>query len=506
MSGNLGLLFLICWPIIGGIATYVMGKKNAEGANDMADIVAFVQCVVFGAICYLTATQGLVEFKITDFMGLSLTLRVDLFRSIVGLMVTLCFVIAGFYTKKQAVNMKNLGRYQMFMLFTMGMAGGMFLSAGITAAFLFLELMMLSVFPLIAHDETEASIKAASQYLVANVAGGLVSVMGLVRLVSCVGSLSLDTFYGGMLGDSVTMDVIIACGLVVVGYMIQAGGLIFGFWTKKAMAVTPDSAWMCIMTVCTRAALMGAIMLTCNLMLKENEWGAVMLVLGLATLILGGIFALVTKNLKSAVTWISIGVTAWITVALGIMGLGGAENGITASGTVIVFVAGLFGTVALYMIYGAIVAHVSDADLSTVRGFGRKKPFMMVAYILAVGNLVGVPFMGSSKGYALILEGFGKYIQYENNSVISYVAKYSMILGLAILAVVVVKLFVVLFVQKNAENQEIYDGIKGNAMNASVLIALCVLVLLPVVCGVLPEMTYDKLIELGETTFRIMYN
>lgn len=502
MSGNLGLLFLICWPIIGGIVTYMMGKKKAESANDMADIVAFVQCVVFAAICYLTMNQSTVEFKVSGFAGLTLTLRTDLFRSILGLIVTVCFAVAGIFTKKQSENMKNVGRYQMFMLFTMGMAGGMMLSAGISAAFTFLQLMMLSVFPLIAHDETEGAIKAASQYLVAAVAGGLVSLIGLVRLLACVGSLSLDTFYAGMMSSSVTSDVVIACAFLVVGFLVQAGVIVLGFWTKKTTEHTPDTALMCIMNVCTRVALMGAIMLTCNLMLKENEWGAVILVIGLLTLVVSGFLSLFAKNLKNAISWLSIAVTAFLVVGLGVMSLGGVANGETASGTVILFVSGMVGMMVLFMVYAVVNANCESTDINTIRGFGKKKPVLMIGYLLAACNIAGVPFFGGFQGYALIKEGFNIYIQYENNSVASMLAKFVMIFGLALIVAVVVKLYVVLFVDKNDKMQDVYNEVKRSGMDTTSAMAIIIMAVVPVVCGILSDMTYGKLVALSETTFR----
>lgn len=63
----------------------------------------------------------------------------------------------------------------------------------------------------------------------------------------------------------------------------------------------------------------------------------------------------------------------------------------------------------LFMAAGVIFAQVGSYELNQVRGFGRRKPFLMAVFVLAAAGVGGIPFLNGYVSKTLLHESIAEY-------------------------------------------------------------------------------------------------
>ena len=122
----------------------------------------------------------------------------------------------------------------------------------------------------------------------------------------------------------------------------------------------------------------------------------------------------------------------------------------------------------LFMAAGVIFAQVGSYELNQVRGFGRRKPFLLATFVLAAAGVGGIPFLNGYVSKTLLHESIAEYgallALAERGSIQSVFAATSAMMRVVevlflfsggLTVAYMTKLFVVLFVEKNSDKKEI---------------------------------------------------
>ena len=100
------------------------------------------------------------------------------------------------FSREYLSHYRNRNRYYLFLLVTLGATEGVFLSADFYTTFIFFEIMSLTSYVWVAHDEKREALRAAGTYLAVAVIGGLVMLMGIFLLYDVTGTLFFDELTG----------------------------------------------------------------------------------------------------------------------------------------------------------------------------------------------------------------------------------------------------------------------------------------------------------------------
>ena len=80
MSGNYILLFLIVWPMLGGLMSFLAGRVSKRLRDYTADVVALVELTAVCHLGYFLGDGGASFLHIDGFCALGLSFRLDGFR------------------------------------------------------------------------------------------------------------------------------------------------------------------------------------------------------------------------------------------------------------------------------------------------------------------------------------------------------------------------------------------------------------------------------------------
>ncbi|MGX8704498.1 MAG: proton-conducting transporter transmembrane domain-containing protein, partial [bacterium] len=132
---------------------------------------------------------------------------------------------------------------------------------------------------------------------------------------------------------------------------------------------------------------------------------------------------------------------------------------------------------ALFMIAGVVVMNLHKLDLNEIRGWGRKKPLLKLAFALGGLGISGVPFFNGYISKTMLHEGIVELIVLagENAGMSAFVvgflkvSEWIFLISGGLTFAYMTKLFLCVFVEKNADPrvQAVYDGMARDAKRPS---------------------------------------
>ena len=499
---NLLLPVLVFFPMAGAFASYLAGRRDKR----LRDVL----CCAFTAAEFVAAAAALLgvmrgasyAFAWEGFCAMGLTFRLDGFRALYGAIAAFMWMMTTLFSPEYFKHYRNRNRYYLFTLLTLGATMGVFLSDDLFTTFVFFEVMSLTSYAWVAHDERAESLRAAETYLYIAVIGGLVTLMGLFLLYSSLGTLSFD----GMRARAAAMQdrspLYLAGALTFFGFAAKAGMFPLHIWLPKAHAVAPAPASALLSGILTKTGMFGILAVSCNLFLHDAPWGDTVLFFGCVTMFLGALLAVFSTNLKRTLACSSMSQIGFILVGVGMQGLLGAQNALAVQGTVLHMVNHSLIKLTLFLCAGVVFMNLHKLELNDIRGFGRGKPLLHAAFLLGALGIAGVPLLSGYISKSLLHESILEYVTLLSEAgaatgLYRFVELLFVVTGGMTLAYMT-KLYVALFWEKNDRNQAQFDALNGKYMNRLSAFALCGSAVLLPLLGMLPDVFMTRIATLAQ--------
>lgn len=507
MEMNMILAFLVFYPMIGALVSYIIGRFHKTARDYFADFIVISE---FAVTLYLFCTfdgSRILSFSIDSFAGLGIGFVLDGFRSVYTLTAALMWMMTTVFSKEYFKHYHNRNRYYLFMLLTLGATMGVFLSADLYTTFIFFEMMSFTSYVWVAHDERKASLRAAETYLSVAVIGGMVMLMGLFLLYHELGTLEIAALLRLAKACPDKTLLYVAGGCITLGFGAKAGVFPLHIWLPKAHPVAPAPASALLSGILTKSGIFGMIVVSCNLLYGDGDWGSVILLLGCITMFGGALLALFSVDLKRTLACSSMSQIGFVTVGIGMQGLLGEENTMAAMGTLLHMVNHSLIKLVLFMAAGVVFMNVHMLNLNEIRGFGRKKPLLHFIFLMGALGIGGIPLWNGYISKTLLHESIVEYTQLLKEGVLMPAMfgtgamkciEWIFLISGGMTVAYMVKLYVAVFIEKNsdADRQERFDGMK-QYMNWQSKLALTVSAALLPLMGCLPGIIMDFLAKRG---------
>ena len=495
-------------PMVGAGVSYLTGRLDKKKRDSVVAQITILEFFLMAAILILYGTkEG--DFYIPQICGFGLHFQLDGFRAVYGTIAAFMWMMTSLFSAEYFAHYRNRNRYYLFLLLTLGATQGVFFSADLFTTFVFFEIMSLASYVWVAQDERKEALRAAETYLAVAVLGGMVMLMGLFLLYHQAGTLEIDKLLEACKGKNVYP----AAFCLFFGFGAKAGAFPVHIWLPKAHPVAPAPASALLSGILTKTGIFGVLIISCKIFLHEIKWGTFVLLIGVLTMVAGAVLALFSIDFKRTLACSSVSQIGFILVGIGMQGLLGEENALAVRGSMLHMVNHSLFKLTLFLVAGVIYMRLHKLDLNEIRGFGRKKPFLMAVYLSAALGIGGIPLFSGYVSKTLIHESIVEYIHemaghagemmvhsilnITSMKIIEWLFLFSGGLTVAYMC----KLFVAVFIEKNQDSkvQEQYDAMAGHYMNpvSTAVLGIC-MVIFPVM-GALPHLTMDKIADAGQS-------
>lgn len=501
MFGNIILPILVFLPMAGAFISYLTGRRNKTARDNVVSLIVIIEAAL--AVVGITlAFQGVkMDFFLEGFCGFGLHLRLDGFRALFACVAALMWLMTSLFSREYfGAHYRNRNRYYLFILLTLGATVGVLLSASFYTTFIFFEIMSLCSYPWVSHDETPDAMRAAETYLGVAIAGGMVTLMGMFMVYNQLGTLEMDELSALCAHMEDRTSLYLPGALVLVGFAAKAGMFPLHIWLPKAYPAAPAPATALLSSILSKTGVFGVIALTANVFLHDKAWGNAILAIGTITMFVGALMAIFSVDLKRTLACSSMSQIGFIAVGIGMCGLLGHADGLAAHGTVLHMVNHSLFKLVLFMAAGTVYMRLHKLNLNEIRGFGRRKPLLHIAFLLSVLGIAGVPLFSGYASKTLLHESILEYVmelQHEGHAsgIYEFVEKVFVVTG-GMTASYMTKLYIAIFWEKNAERQDEFDGMKD--LSGLSAIAVCLPALLVPVFGMFPNQLMDPIGRLSQ--------
>lgn len=267
------------------------------------------------------------------------------------------------------------------------------------------EFMSLASWALIlAKPEDAAARRAAQIYLAMAVAGALALLAAFGLMAGTEGQYDFATLRARPAGSLAVFV------LVLLGAGSKAGLVPLHAWLPLAHPAAPSHVSALMSGAMTKVALYAVIRLILDLNGQPAWWwGGILLALGAGTALVGVLFALIERDIKTALAWSTVENIGIIAGALGLT-LAFATSGLPV-------LAGLALTAALlhalnhalfkslsFMAAGAVLHATGTRDLERLGGLGRRMPRTGWIFLAAALALAALPPLNGFAGEWLLFQ------------------------------------------------------------------------------------------------------
>ena len=248
--------------------------------------------------------------------------------------------------------------------------------------YVFWELTSVFSYLLIAHDPTRrANRGAANTALLVTTTGGLAMLIGIVALGHEAGTYSLSQIVAAPPeGTLVTVAVL----LMLVGALSKSALIPFHFWLPGAMAApTPISAYLHAAAMVKAGVYLVAVLAPA--FADVTFWRPTVLVLGTATMLVGGWRALRQTDLKLLLAYGTVSQLGFMVLLVGV-----GTRSAALAGLALVIAHALFKS-TLFMCVGIIDHSAGTRNIDELNGVAYRVPWLAVLGGLAALSMAGMP-------------------------------------------------------------------------------------------------------------------
>jgi multicomponent Na+:H+ antiporter subunit A len=315
-------------------------------------------------------------------LNLTVDLRLDGFGLLMVLIVSGIGVAVMTYGASYFSPTPRSARIAGLLVLFSGSMLGLVLADNVLFLYVCWELTSITSWLLIASDHTNPSARGGAQHaLLVTGAGGLALLGGLVVVAQAAGTYSLSGILaeppaGGSVG--------VGLALVLVGVFTKSAQFPTHAWLPGAMvAPTPVSAYLHSATMVKAGIYLAARL--APVFAVVGAWRPAVTVIGLATMLIGGLRALRQHDLKLL---LAMGTISQLGFMLVLVGTGRPDA--TIAGCVLLLAHALFKA-ALFLVVGIVDHQAGTRDRRKLDGFGAGWGTVKLITFVSAASMAGLP-------------------------------------------------------------------------------------------------------------------
>jgi multicomponent Na+:H+ antiporter subunit D len=276
---------------------------------------ALVSTLVLGADVYRNGTQEMVVGGWEQGVGISL--RIDTLGIIFAALSLAVLLAALVFETANGIKARIFPALVLFM--GLGLTG-VFFTGDAFNFYVFFEIAMISAYVLASYGETPRQFRSAFIFIVVNLLGSMLFLISIAALYHTTGRLDLVGIKAQvpLVAES---PVVLISAVVFVAFGLKLGLFPFHFWLPAVYTGTRASVAAILSGALANIGSYGLIRFGADLLPRELEFGApVLLVLGATSILYGGVQSISRHSANEVLAYSSIGQVGYIMVALAIGG------------------------------------------------------------------------------------------------------------------------------------------------------------------------------------------
>ena len=380
-------------PGIAGVMIYAVRNRVKRVSGTLATIAASTSLLMI-----VSMSRDLMESWTSNGTGLTFgytwirplnldfEFLVDMVSLPIGVIVAVVSMLSCLYSIKYMEKEHDQGSYYAnLLLFMTGMIGVVF-AANLIQFYLFWELMLIPSYLLIANWGTSKDrLSIGFKYFIFTHIGALSMLLGILSIFVYTETFNILELPSKASAIPSHMTIVIFI-LLLIGFLVKMAAFPVHTWLPDAHseAPTPISAMLSgIMIKCGAYGMVRILLTTFGpTLIRTSDY---LTVLGVITIVYGGLMALAQTDIKRLLAYSSISQMGYIMFGLG------AASKLGVMGGLLHIINHAVCKSLLFMCAGAIIHQTGTRDIRELGGLVGKMPITAVACLIGAISLAGIP-------------------------------------------------------------------------------------------------------------------
>jgi multicomponent Na+:H+ antiporter subunit D len=325
--------------------------------------------------------------------GVPIQLRVDPLGMYFALIASFLWIFTSIYSIGYMRSLEEHDQTRYFASFAIAISAtiGVAFSANLLTLYLFYEMLSLSTYPLVTHEQNDEARRSGRKYLT-YILGTSIGFALPAMLITYAAAGTLDFTSGGIMTGAASPATI---GLLLVLFVFgfaKAGIMPFHGWLPAAMvAPTPVSSFLhgvAVVKVGVFSILRVILYILGPDLLRQLDYGVALTYFVSITILVASLVALTQDNLKRRLAYSTIGQLSYMVLGAGMLSAAGMTGGVMH------IAMHAFGKITLFFCAGAIYVASHKKYISEMDGLGRQMPVTYMAFFLGSLSIIGMPPLG----------------------------------------------------------------------------------------------------------------
>ncbi len=398
-------LFLILFPIFGGIFIATMGSKKV---GNLRENTAFLVLIIQWCISAYISTQVFAGVRVTSIgESISIDALSALMQLLINSMVLIILTQSTKYMRHEleqgAFREGRLSLYYCLVLLFTGTMNWTVTTNHLVMLYVAMEGSTLATALLVAFYRSRASMEAGFKYVLLVVVGMTFSLFGIVLIFAAayphIGQGALYLTEVGRVAKIIPKNIaLLGVAFMTIGFATKAGLVPFHAWLPDAHSEAPTPVSALLSGIIIK---IGAYALTRTVTIFAPTYHAIIVFIAILcslSMLVGILMALVQDDLKRMLAFSSVSQISYVFEGLGMGSYLGIYGGIfhLINHTLI--------KALLFLSVGAIMYATGKRRISQLGGLAEKMPITAFAFIVGALAISGLPpFNGFMSKFTLFL-------------------------------------------------------------------------------------------------------
>ena len=387
------LVAVVLVPLTGAVLTPVVAHRNRHVSPWWALGVMTLTSLAAAMLIWRVASEGPFSYVPGGWQApWGIELRFDEFGALIGVICLLGW-LAVLYSVHYTESLRGLPKqripyYYALMLLNFGGMIGFTVTGDLFNLYVFMEILSLSSYALVAVSGERIAEMAGFKYLVMGAVSSLTILLAIGVLYSLTGSLNMADVTARLAGAPAA-PLAFAFGALALGFMVKAALFPLHIWLPDAHAIAPSPVSAVLSGLVVKMGILGM------LRTYQIAYGSgaidlgglntVLMWLGAISIVMGAFFAVFQDDIKMMLAYSTISNIGYI-----VMGLGLASTYGVIGASVHVFNHALIKA-TLFFTAGALIYRTGKRTLTELAGVGRAMPVTTAALSIGAISIVGIP-------------------------------------------------------------------------------------------------------------------
>ena len=377
-----------------GALPIILADRQPNLRESWTILIALAKLTIVAALLPGVLNGGGYIFTIAEVLpGVPLELRVDALGMIFALVASFLWLLTSLYSIGYMRSLEEHAQTRYFASFAVAISAtiGIAFSGNLLTMYLFYEVLSLSTYPLVTHEQNSEARSSGRKYLT-YILGTSIGLALPAMLITYATAGTLEFTSGGILAGKASPELLALLLVLFLFGFAKAGLMPFHGWLPAAMvAPTPVSSFLHGVAV-VKAGVFAIFRIIFHILgpetLQTADLSVVITTIASVTLLVASMVALTQDSMKRRLAYSTVGQLSYMVLGAGML------SAIGRLGGVMHLAMHAFGKITLFFCAGAIYVASKKKYISQMDGLGRRMPITFMAFFLGSLSIIGMPPMG----------------------------------------------------------------------------------------------------------------